>query len=213
MFADGGGNDSGGGGGNVGGGGGGNESGWGNNNNIEFGDDDDSSRGKNNNHCSKCCLIFSGVCGIIVALGLIIGGAAVLSTSIDRSNTYAETTGTIVDLRSCGCSNSDGGRCSETFAAIVEYTVDDTDYTIELSSCSNPAPKVGNDIRVLYDPDVPEEGVNGSWIGLYLLPTILLVIGIPCFCGIAVACCIASRSKFLGNDKPVEVNGAVTKIG
>jgi len=216
MYADGGG----GGDGDVGGGGGVHGSGWGNHNENEYGDDDHGEGKNDNSGLMKCFGICGGICCIIISLGLIIGGAAVLGSSVHKSNNYAETMGTIIDLRNCGssCSGSNSNRgnsnsCSETYGAIVEYTVDDTDYVIELSSCTNPAPTIGNDIKVLYDPDDPEEGVNGSWVGLYLAPTILLAIGIPIFCTITVMCCIASRSKFLGKDKPVEVNGAVTTIG
>ena len=51
--------------------------------------------------------------------------------------------------------NNNNSGCSETFGAIIEYEVQNTTYTIEPSSCSDPGPTVGNEIRVLYDPDDP----------------------------------------------------------
>ena len=155
---------SGGGEGVIGGGNSGHGSGQGNlnENGGEFGDDDNGC-GKNDTYSLfKCC---GGICGgivvIIVSLSFVIVGVAVLGISIDKSNNYAETMGTIIDLRSCesSCSGStsNGSQCSETYAIIVEYTVGDTNYVIELDSCSNPGPTVGNDIKVLYDPDNPEQ--------------------------------------------------------
>lgn len=198
------------GGGYDGGGDGNNESGWvDHNQNGSFED--------NNgiiHRCSRSMYVMI-VCTII-SVSCIIGGTTVLSSSISKSNNYSETTGIIIGIRSCGrsCSNNNNNNtCSETFGAIIEYTVNDMTYNIEPSSCSDSPLKVGNNIRVLYDPDNPQEGVDGSWIGLYLDPTILLVIGITAFLSIVVLRCIASRRKFLGKDKPVKTNGAITMSG
>jgi len=198
--------------GNDGGGGGNDESGWGNHNQNESFKDNNGKISVN-----TCCRIVVMIIFGIVSVACIIGGAGLLDSSIDKSNNYSETTGIIIGTRSCGqsCSNNNGNNdgCSETFGAIIEYTVNNTTYIIEPSSCSDPPPKIGNDIRVLYDPDDPQEGVDGSWIGLYLAPTILLVIGITTFLSIVVLCCITNRKKFLGKDKPVNTNGAITMIG
>jgi len=186
-----------------GGGDGHNESGWGNHSH-----DSDDSRGKAK--CSKGCKLCAMIAGGIISFAFIIGGGGLLSSGIDKSNNFSETMGTIIGRRSCGTSGNNDG---ETFGAIIEYEVQNTTYTIEPSTCTNPGPTVGNEIRVLYDPDDPQEGVDGSWVGLYLAPTILLVIGIPVFLTITVLCCIAGSKKFSGRDKPVNTFGAITVIG
>jgi len=107
-----------------------------------------------------------------------------LNSSVQKSNNYSETMGTIVGLRSCGSGGNSGG---STFGAIIEYTVENKLYTFEPNGCTNPPPTVGKEIRVLYNPDDPQDGASGTWVGLYLFPTILFSIGISTL--LVLLCC------------------------
>jgi hypothetical protein len=62
---------------------------------------------------------------------------------------------------------------------VIEYfdEFNQETYTFTTSTCSSPGPKVGNEIKVLYDPENPGEAYNGSFMGLWLFPLIMGGVG------------------------------------
>lgn len=118
----------------------------------------------------------------IIGLIFIISGVATLLPSIEKNDTYTETMGTIIGAYDCG-SNGDTG-------PIIEYMVDGNTYIIESSICGS-ALAVGIEIRVLYDPDNPQEGVGGSFVELWMAPILCLLVGIPMCCCSSVLLCTA----------------------
>jgi len=122
----------------------------------------------------------------------------VLLTSWEKSKNWLSVTGTIVDTVYCGCSssnNNNNSSCTRTYSAVIQYIVDGITYTFNTTSCSSPGPKVGNDIKVLYDPSNPSTGVDGSFVALWLAPMILLPLGV-CSC---FFCCVALFKMMAGN--------------
>jgi hypothetical protein len=126
----------------------------------------------------KAILLILAVC-----LGLGVGGAT-FANSWDKNSNWDSVTGKIIGRNSCGesCSSSSSGRrsCSTTYSAEIEYMVDGNTYFFTTQTCSNPGPTVGNDIKVLYDPNDPGKALNGSFISLWIMPMIFLPIGIIC---------------------------------
>jgi len=148
--------------------------------------------------------------GIFVSSTLIIAGCAFMLISVNNqfNNNYAETTGVIMNRTSCGqiCSGNDSNQCIETFGAVIQYTVDYTNYTSNSKAmCTNPGPIVGNDIRVKYDPDNPQEIGGDSWSDQFLIPMILLGTGI--FLLFLTMCKVAAKSELSGDpNKPMKVD-------
>ncbi len=103
---------------------------------------------------------------------------------------FVSTEGIIVDRITCSSGSGD-----RTYAAVIEYfdEFNQETYQFRTSSCTNPGPTVGNSITVLYDPENPGEAVNGSFLGLWLLPLVLFGLGSICLCvltfGICRVCC------------------------
>ena len=113
-----------------------------------------------------------------------VGGIALFSTSKSKLDNLSSTDGTIIDTKTCSAGGNSGGT---TEAAVIEYfdPVNNATYQFTTSSCSNPGPTVGKTIKVLYDPEVPGEAYDGSFFGLWLLPLIIIGIGV-CF---LIGCC------------------------
>lgn len=183
-MCDGGGGDSGGGGGDFGSNGNGNDYG---NNNSHYGHHD---HNDHQNHYGGepgvkkfsdlpfCIQIGVPSCFMLVALSV---GIGLLVRAIEFTSKYENVVGLIIATESCGCSGSSGS-CSATYRPVIEYYVDDTRYEFTTDSCSNPAPRVGRDIKVLYDPMDPGEAVSGTFVSLWMTPIIAIPIGIAC-CG------------------------------
>lgn len=140
--------------------------------------------------------------------------AVFLGLKISKASSWTKTSGTIVATESCGttreCTEDSNGRrtCRDrtTYKAVIEFDVcEDVEvevcddgcrtkiatecrtYTVRPNSCSDPPPKVGNQIAVLYEPDNPEKAIDGSFFGLWGVPTILgglgllfLLFSLPC---------------------------------
>lgn len=214
-------------GGDFGGDFGGNDAGggsWGGNNDHHhhdtyhghhYGSDDfhnnyyDESSNSRGGPCKALATIVFG--SIFLALGVGVGGF-LLSNTIEKVNSWGSVIGKIIDRQSCGCSSSTNGSCSTTYAAVVQYEVDGNSYQFTSTSCSNPGPKVGNDIKVLYDPDYPGEAVSGNFIDLYL-PIIILAI----FAIVGLGVCVAGimmRKRYSNNENTYDGNNmALGQVG
>lgn len=157
---------------------------YGNNHNYHYGEEVGNTNGPTNfPFCLQIIVLF-----VVLALGFGVG-APTFANSWNKNNSWSSVTGTIIARNSCGTScstNSNGHRsCSTTYAPVIEYVVNNTTYVITSDSCSNPGPTVGKDIKVLYDPSDPGRGQDGSFLNMWLLPTIFLTIG-------AIGCCCLS---------------------
>ena len=73
--------------------------------------------------------------------------------------TLESTQGEVVGLDSSGCK---GG-----WRKIVEYFDEYNQETFQFSSgiCTSPAPSIGTQVTVLYNPDEPGKGTDGSFVG------------------------------------------------
>jgi len=142
---------------------------------------------------SCCC---GRIIMAIVTVSFIIAGAFALILGILKCNGHVKTTGTIIGTRNCN---------ERTSGAIIEYTVDGTKYTINSGVCGSQGPTVGNDIRVLYDPAYPQEGLDASFIALWLFPLIFLGIGIPSLiCQCYIYCWMGSMASAVDEDGPIK---------
>ena len=104
------------------------------------------------------------------------------------------TEGTIVDIYECS---------SDTYAPVIEYYDAYNDATYQFTHttyCDSIKPTVGKSIRVLYDPEIPGEGLLGSFSALWLLPIITLSAA-----GIAFIVTIACVCKFFYRRDVVEL--------
>jgi hypothetical protein len=175
-----------------------------NNNNSQYYNDRQSS--------GKCCgrdwaTIPFGVKVLIAFFPLAIGlgaGFGTLANSMMKNSSWISVKGEVVGLSDCGCSSSNNNNsyssCSRTYAAIVEYIVDGITYSFTSSSCSSPAPTIGNDYKVLYDPSDPGSGVSGGFVALWLMPIIFIAIGLG---GLALMCTTCYK-KVAGSTPEVE---------
>ena len=118
---------------------------------------------------------------------------------MSRLNNLESTEGQIVGTSICYGS----GSSNDTYAAIIEYydKINKQTYEFTTSHCSNPGPKVGNSIKVLYDPENPGEGYDASFVGLWLAPLAISLFALAFW----VTCCIfacKARKMFLGPPEP-----------
>ena len=109
---------------------------------------------------SSCVTVIASIVGV-VALG----------SSLSKQN-WSEVTGTVIGVNRCS------GSGSATYSAIVEYEVDGQIYQYIGSSCNSMKPTIGNDLRVVYDPENPSQGANGTFLGLWLVPIIAIGLAI-----------------------------------
>mmetsp|Transcript_7278 Transcript_7278/g.9253 ORF Transcript_7278/g.9253 Transcript_7278/m.9253 type:complete len:291 (+) Transcript_7278:314-1186(+) len=140
----------------------------------------------NKKEIPKCILNICALILLVLSVGFIAGG---ITTTVDTNAKLDEwlyTNGTIIDRIYCG---------DRTYRAVIEYTVKNETYVIYPSSCSQPGPKVGNGIKVLYDPENPGEAVDGSFIGLWLLPILLFSFFACTTCGWISTCWISCTRK------------------
>lgn len=96
--------------------------------------------------------------------------------------TALSTPGVVVDLeRRHSSSTSSSGSSGPTYAPVVEFTHPESGETIRFTSSSSsnpPAFDEGEDVTVLYAPDNPDDARIDSFTDLWLLPLILLGMGI-----------------------------------
>ena len=117
--------------------------------------------------------LIAGVCVCLFGIILTVAAGFLTKSSVDKLNDLESTIGIIVDDSLCS-----GKSPSEKFLAEVEYfdEFNQETYTFTASIWSA-CPKVGNEIKVLYDPENPGEAYNGSFMGLWLFPLIMGGVG------------------------------------
>lgn len=152
-------------------------------------DDDDSIRGKQMPWwgpllCTSCFTVVAAIVGVMT-----------LANSISKQN-WAEVMGTVIDINTCDSNDSS----STTYSAIVEYEVDGQIYQYTGNSCSSFRPTVGNESRVIYDPENPSQGASGTFTGLWLVPMIAIGLSII-MCGVGI-CIILNRRKKKNSANP-----------
>ena len=136
---------------------------------------------------NKCLKILA----FSVAFLLLAAGGITVGFKAHRQITWISVDGTIVDtvLCSTGTSTSGGrngdGQSNPTYAPVIEYRIENDGSSVThrftSNTCSWPAPRVGNTINVLYDPEDPFNAVNGSFVALWLVPIVLFFMA-TCFC-------------------------------
>jgi len=142
---------------------------------------------------SYCC---GRIIMTIVTVSFIIAGALALIMGVLKYNGHNKTIGTIIGTRNCN---------ERTSGAIIEYTIDGTKYTINSGVCGSQGPTIGKNIRVLYDPAYPQEGLDASFIALWLFPLIFLGIGIPSvICQCYIYCWMGSMTNVVDEDGQIE---------
>jgi len=142
--------------------------------------------------CSCCMffwLIITPVSLAMTALGI---GIWALVVSISKQQ-WPEVYGTIIGIDDCGIRNTQG---MSEYSATVEYQVADQMYQlIEECSSSNKG-TIGNKMRVIYDPNDPSEGFDGSFYGLWLFPMQIIGISLTCCAG-AIVTWKQLRTKYM----------------
>jgi Protein of unknown function (DUF3592) len=108
------------------------------------------------------------------AIPILIISAGMFISNILFTLRAEKTTGTVVDYRS-----KRGSKGGVTHAEIVEFQADGkTIQFVEKAYRSRFIMNTGHTVNVLYDPNQPEKARINSFGTLYLVPIILLFIGI-----------------------------------
>ena len=134
---------------------------------------------------NKCLKILA----FSVAFLLLAAGGITVGFKAQRQITWISVDGTIVDTVLCSTGTSSGrngdGQSNPTYAPVIEYRIENDGASVThrftSNTCSWPAPRVGNTINVLYDPEDPFNAVNGSFVALWLVPIVLFFMA-TCFC-------------------------------
>jgi len=121
---------------------------------------------------------------VILAFGLGTG-IGILVSNIEKSKNWISVMGTITGSNNCGYSSNNNG--TYEYASVVEYIVDGVTYTFT-SNCSSGKPSMGKDFKILYDPADPGDADSGSFVGLWLLPLIFILIGLSALCLLCITC-------------------------
>lgn len=123
--------------------------------------------------------LIAGVCVCLFGIILTVAAGFLTKSSVDKLNDLESTIGIIVGRSLCSGSSGTGTTTSNSYSAVIEYfdEFNQETYTFTTSTCSSPGPKVGNEIKVLYDPENPGEAYNGSFMGLWLFPLIMGGVG------------------------------------
>jgi len=102
----------------------------------------------------------------------------------NATNEFLETAqsapGIVVDFDTRHSSSSSSSGSSTTYAPIVEYTHPETGQTIRFTSSASSNPPAfdgGEEVTVLYSPDDPEDARIDSFMSLWMMPLILVVLG------------------------------------
>lgn len=106
---------------------------------------------------------------LIVGLGLLVGGAYALSSTHEFIQKSETANGTVVDLE------RSRSRRSTTYHPVVRFTArDGKEYEVRSSAGSNPPGyRIGEGVRVFYDPDDPDHARIDSFFSLWGIPTML----------------------------------------
>ena len=100
------------------------------------------------------------ILGFVFIPFLAIGGIFGI-ISVVKVTTLESTQSEIVGLETDGCSKGGSKKVVEYFD---EFNQEET-FQFVGGICTSPAPSIGKEITVLYNPDVPGKGSDGSFIG------------------------------------------------
>jgi high-affinity Fe2+/Pb2+ permease len=127
--------------------------------------------------------LIMGLCFGIVAVGLLVGAIWVFVKQQRTMNDREQTTGTVVDL----VSRTTASARSSIICPVVEFTAPSGEkirFTSDFGSL--PAShKVGQTVNLRYDPVDPHQAEIDSTMNRWLVPAILVFIGL-------IACCLAT---------------------
>ncbi len=109
----------------------------------------------------------------LIWIGLLAGGLYVAYDSWKLSTGGSNVSGTVVDM--IESSDDDG----TTYAPVVQYEVNGTTYSYQSSNYTNPpAYRVGQEVKMVYDGDHPDKARISNFFELWLIPLILIPLGL-----------------------------------
>lgn len=106
---------------------------------------------------SSTIFLIGAIVAIIISLGVIAGGIIIAVNSAKVAKEYTEIQATVIDIVEVRVRDSEYGGYKTLYSEIVEYTVDGETYTKENTSASNAPKSIGSKLKVLYNPDNPDE--------------------------------------------------------
>lgn len=118
--------------------------------------------------------IFGGLVMVLLGLGFAYFGWTSRASALEFIEASSSAAGRVVQVDTKR--NSDG---DILFYPVIEFTTAGGE-TIQFRSSTGtnpPAYNVGDQVEVLYDPNLPQNARENSFSGLWMLPTILLVFG------------------------------------
>lgn len=122
----------------------------------------------------KIMMITFGGIGLIL---LTIAGLFFIKEQIFLSSAI-EATGKVADFRTM--EDDDG---SLVYCPIIDFSTQDSRNGSFEGTCASPAPyKLGDPVKVIYDPQDPDKAQVQSILDEYLIPGILSLVGLPFFC-------------------------------
>jgi len=132
---------------------------------------------------------------LVVVLGFLMLVAAAIFSSLQlkKQATWNKTTGTIISREHCG---------SGMYKAVIQFNIGaDVNKTHQFkpNSCSQPGPTVGKEVPVLYNPSNPEDATEASYMGTWLVPTVLGGMGVVIFS--MTLCCASGGGRSSMHDR------------
>ena len=115
------------------------------------------------------------IVAIIIGLGVIAGGIAYITNTIEKTDSYVKTDSTVIDFAEVRVHDTRHGGYSILYSEIVEYTVNGQTYTAQNTAASSSPKSNGSKIKIKYNPDNPEECVFVETT--VASPIILFIIG------------------------------------
>ena len=116
---------------------------------------------------------------VLAGIGLLIASSFFLLLNYDHLTKGEETTGIVI-----GYQERYHRRSGRSYAPVVDYSAPGGPYQIvgQVSAVRSMYP-VNREVRVLYLPDDPSNGVIADFVQLYVFPTILGSLGVLCLVG------------------------------
>lgn len=115
------------------------------------------------------------IIGCLIAVAVLVElifGLSLLSEARERRDTWNRGVATVSELEKVEATAETGA----TWRPIFTLAAEGKEYVIRSSSSSNPpAYTVGEKVEMLYPAENPEEAVTNNFMGLYLWPSVLLV--------------------------------------
>lgn len=132
---------------------------------------------------SSTIFLIVAIVAIIISLGVIAGGIMSAVNSAKVAKEYTEIQATVIDIVEVRVRDSEYGGYKTLYSEVVEYTVDGKTYTKENTSASNAPKSIGSKLKVLYNPDNPDEcqfkgSVVSAPIFMFVLGGIFGIIGV-----------------------------------